>query len=217
MRLRHFLATLVLVATTATSFSQENDSQFDLLTTAVESVSIVESTSNVTTVTPLLEEIPVEHQKTYPFLTSKQSELLNRALEIGKSDNHKNPEILQGILMQETKAGAAEYKSAKNNCFGIFQIKIAAAQDVLKNFPELVLQFGISPTNTTKLRHKLIHDDEFNISVASKYLLILKRYGYVTIKELSLAYNQGAGGAKRLNPNTFGYSISVVKHIKRLN
>lgn len=205
MRLRHQIAAILLIATTTQSFSQENDN-FDQL---------VESPTNV--IMTSYQPEATQPKKVYPsFLTEKQIELLDQAYEVGLSDNHKNPEILQGILMQETKAGLAEYKSAKNNCFGIFQIKIAAAQDVLYNFPELVLQYGISPTNRKELRNKLIHDDEFNTSIASKYLLILKRYGFDTISQLALAYNQGPGGGKYHNPNTFGYSASVVKHIKKL-
>lgn len=218
MRLRHQLAALIFAATTTlTAFSQEI-AIINPEPVATEATPVAEATSTVTIVT-LPEALPAEPpKKVLPsFLTKKQIELLEQAYLIGKSDNHKHPELLQGILMQETKAGTAEYKSAKNNCFGIFQIKIGAAQEVLKTFPELVLQYGVSPTNSTKLRQRLIHDDEFNTSVASKYLLIMKRYGYVTIKGMALAYNQGAGGAKSKNPDTFHYTVGVMKHIRSLN
>ena len=150
-------------------------------------------------------------------LTDHQVKLLEQAYLIGQEDNHKNPELLQGILMQETKAGLANYKSIKNNCYGIFQIKVAAARDVLRNFPDMVLQFGINPDNTKAVINRLIHDDLFNTSVASKYLLLMKRYGFTSMRQLALAYNQGPGGAKNFNSQTHFYPIGVMKHKKKLN
>jgi len=44
----------------------------------------------------------------------------------------------------------------------------------------------------------------------------LKSSGYDTIKQLALAYNQGAGGARHLDPDTTHYSKGVMAHIQEL-
>jgi hypothetical protein len=57
----------------------------------------------------------------------------------------------------------------------------------------------------------------FNLSVASKYLLILNTLGYTTIKQLSLAYNQGPGGAKNHDANTHYYPRGVMAYVQKLS
>src|ERR1700691_3916810 len=41
-------------------------------------------------------------------LTPKQFELLNFAYDVAKEDNYKNPQYLQGIIMQESRAGSVQ-------------------------------------------------------------------------------------------------------------
>jgi hypothetical protein len=158
-------------------------------------------------------------------LTARQTELLAMAFDVAKHDGHRHPQLLQGIILQETLAG--EYHSykvagqelglrANERYYGVAQIKLAAARDVLTAFPRLVKEFNFHTTTDEEVIAKLIENDKFNLSVASKYLLILTRYGYDTIKELALAYNQGPGGAKAHDPNTFHYSVKVMKYIQEL-
>lgn len=158
-------------------------------------------------------------------LSQRQSELLSMAYQIAKEDGHRYPQVLQGIILQETHAGELrKYKVAgqefglKTNerYYGVGQIKLSAAKDVLKRYPKLKEEFEFHTTMDEEIIAKLIEDDRFNLSVASKYLLILRAYGYDTIKQLALAYNQGPGGARNHDSNTHHYSTGVMKYIQKL-
>lgn len=158
-------------------------------------------------------------------LSSRQTRLLAMAYEIAKRDGHKHPQLLQGIILQETKAGAlASYKVAgqaqglgvNQRYYGVAQIKLAAAQDVLGRYPSLRNEFNFQTSTDEEIIAKLIENDRFNLSVASKYLLILKTYGYDTMSQLALAYNQGPGGARNHDASEHDYSVKVMKHIQGL-
>lgn len=158
-------------------------------------------------------------------LSSRQTRLLAMAYEIAKRDGHRHPQLLQGIILQETKAGALKsYKVAGHDMgltvnqryYGVAQIKLAAAQDVLKRYPSLRDEFDFQTTTDEEVIAKLIENDRFNLAVASKYLLILKGYGYDTIGQLALAYNQGPGGARSHDSAEHDYSVKVMKHIQGL-
>lgn len=158
-------------------------------------------------------------------LSSRQTRILAMAYEIAKRDGHKHPQLLQGIVLQETKAGAmASYKVAGQEAglgpnqryYGVAQIKLAAAQDVLTRYPGLKQEFNFQTQTDEEVIAKLIENDRFNLSVASKYLLILRGYGYDTIGQLALAYNQGPGGARNHDSDEHHYSVKVMKHIQGL-
>jgi hypothetical protein len=158
-------------------------------------------------------------------LSSKQVELLSMAYDIAKHDGHKYPQILQGILLQESEAGSlASYKVAgqefglKTNerYYGVTQLKLAAARDVLNKYPNIKSEFKFQSNTDEEVIAKLIENDKFNLSVASKYLMVLKAAGYNTISQLALAYNQGAEGAKNKDPETNHYSRGVLNHISNL-
>ena len=159
-------------------------------------------------------------------LTHKQATLLGLAYDIAKKDGHRYPQLLQGILLQESKAGdLASYKVAgqefglKTNerYYGVAQIKLAAAREVLSKYPSMKGEYDFHTSTDEEVIAKLIENDQFNIAVASKYLLVLKTYGYDTIKELALAYNQGAGRARGKNAETNQYSKGVMAHIQALH
>lgn len=150
-------------------------------------------------------------------LSERQTLLITAAHRQGIEDEHKNPELLGGILMQETKAGHdPRYLKPTNNCYGIFQIKIGTAMHVLNVYPELISKYKVQAGNQAAVKNQLIKDDAFNTAVASKYILILMKYGYSSIRELALAYNQGMAGGKTKNPKTFPYSNDVAKHVANL-
>jgi len=158
-------------------------------------------------------------------LTRKQANLLGMAYDIAKHDGHKYPQLLQGIILQESHAGdLTSYKVAgqefglrtNERYYGVAQIKLAAARDVLNRYPQLKEDFDFHTNTDEEVIAKLIENDRFNLSVASKYLLVLKSSGYDTIKQLALAYNQGAGGARHLDPDTNHYSKGVMAHIQEL-
>lgn len=201
---------------------------FGMLGVAVGASSLVVSNRPTTVIS-----VPVEEgtsgggfsMKLPSSLTHKQAELLAMAYDIAKHDGHKHPQLLQGIILQESKAGElASYKVAgqefdlkpNERYYGVAQIKLAAARDVLSKYPNMKEQFGFQTNTDEEIIAKLIDDDRFNISIASKYLLVLKAMGYDTMKQLALAYNQGAGGARSKNADTNPYSRGVMAHIQSL-
>lgn len=152
-------------------------------------------------------------------MTSQQKELLNYAYEIAKADGMKQPQYLQGIIMQESKAGGmAEFRVAGltnkpgDRYFGIGQIKLSAAKAVMQKHPEMWKHLQ---TNTEEeLQARLILDDKFNIRVASKYLLLMGINKDATFA--TTAYNRGAGGATQVDPATWHYTVAVKQHIEKL-
>lgn len=152
-------------------------------------------------------------------LTERQVEVLTLAYTTAEKDGLK-PELLQGIVLQESNAGeASAYKvvvDGRSRFYGLTQITIGAARAVLKSFPQLKKQFQFQTSTDEELIAKLIENDAFNLAVASKYLLIMKRFGFDTIKHLALAYNQGPGAAKAKNPDAFDYVHGVMRHIQNL-
>ena len=159
-------------------------------------------------------------------LSSRQFELLNFAYGVAKSDGYKNPEFLQGLILQESKAGGMEgYRVAgdmskkENQYFGVGQIKLAAAIDVMKIYPEL-WRF-LNTRTSEELQARLILDDQFNIRVASKYLLMM---GINQGSAFAItAYNRGIGGAQVVEDKAnFDYTKNVVAYsnsptIKKVN
>lgn len=142
-------------------------------------------------------------------MTTVQGQMLNNAYEIAKADGHKNPELVQEILLQETLAGGLKsYRVANPGpeaYFGPMQIKLAAAKSVLSKWPSLFTKYALHTKTDDEIKANLILNDRFNIEVASKYLLILeKEYGYKG-RELVNAYNRGPTGVKSVD-NDFHYA-----------
>lgn len=145
-------------------------------------------------------------------ITPEQGKLLTSAYNIAKADGHKNPELVQSILLQESRAGGMKTFRVANPgpeaYFGPMQIKLAAAKDVLNKFPNLFSKYNISTKTDDEIKANLILNDKFNIEVASKYLLILqKQYGF-SGRELVNAYNRGPGGVKDVG-NDYHYAIGA--------
>lgn len=145
-------------------------------------------------------------------MTEKQHRLLNMAYEVGRS-NGLQPEIVQAILLQETKAGGmSSYKVANAGpeaYFGPMQIKLAAARDVLAAWPSLFNTFGFHTRTDDEVKANLILNERFNLEVGAKYLVILKkRYG-LTGRDLMNAYNRGPGGVKQVDASEFHYAIGA--------
>lgn len=159
-------------------------------------------------------------------LTDRQAQVLSLAYNIAKNDGHKDPKLLQAIVYQESKAGQhAAYKVAgqayglttNNRYYGLSQIKLSAAKDVLKRWPSLKRDFNFQTDTDEEIIAKLIENDKFNLSIASKYLILMSQYGYSSIREVALAFNQGPAGAKKFNPNDHPYSNGVVSNMKFLH
>jgi hypothetical protein len=140
-------------------------------------------------------------------LSQPQLRLLTFAHATAVADGHKHPELLLGLLMRETRAG--EVRGGKT-CFGISQLKLGTARSVLKMYPELLPD----KLSDKALRAKLIHDDEFNIRVASKYLLMMG--ANISAARGVTAYNLGEGAAKHVSPTKWGYTKSVLHQAQQL-
>ena len=144
-------------------------------------------------------------------ITSEQARILRKAYEIAEADGHENPEIVQAVLLQETMAGGVKNFRVANAgpgqeaYFGVGQIKLAAAKDVLKKWPGLFTKYNIESRSDEEIKANLILNDRFNIEIASKYLLMLQtKYGY-TGRKLLNAYNRGPAGVKEVG-NDFHYA-----------
>jgi hypothetical protein len=152
-------------------------------------------------------------------LTTKQLQLLAFAYDIAKADGHKYPQYIQGILMQETKAGGMQLfrvagltNTKGDRYFGVGQIKLATAKEVMSNYPEL---WKFLDTKTDEeLQAKLILDDEFNVRVASKYALLMGMNRDPIAATTS--YNLGAGGATMVDPKTHDYTLRVKGFSQRM-
>ena len=156
-------------------------------------------------------------------LTQRQVQLLALAYEIAKYDGHKHPQLLQGIILQESNAGEhSKYKVAgqefglKTNerYYGVAQIKLSAAKDVLRHYPEMKTEFKLQTDTDEEIIANLILNDKYNLKTASKYLMILKKHYRIPESQLASAYNQGPGGVN--NEKAHRYSTNVARRIASL-
>ena len=157
-------------------------------------------------------------------LTEKQHHLLDFAYSIAKKVGLKSPEIAQGIIFQESKAGGMDsYKVAgqefglKTNerYYGVGQIKLPATKAVLQKFPYLWDKYDFHTRTDEEIIANLIMNDLFNVEVATLYLKILSSdFGYEGDR-LTAAYNKGPGGVRSVSdPSSLNYVVQVHNHIK---
>lgn len=152
-------------------------------------------------------------------ITSEQHHLLQTALQIAKADGHKNPELVQAVLLQETEAGAAKsYRVANPGSsayFGLMQITLGAARDVLLMHPKMFVKFGFHTKTDDEIKANLILNDTFNIEIGSKYLLMLQRQYGLAGDRLLLAYNRGPNSADLAsNTDPHGYVSGAKMKLK---
>jgi hypothetical protein len=150
-------------------------------------------------------------------LSTSQGRMLAEAYDIAKADGHKNPELVQAILLQETMAGGLKSFRVANAgpeaYYGPMQVKLAAAKEVLGKWPALFAQFGLQTRTDDEIKAHLIIDDKFNIAIASKYLMVLhKDYGY-SGQALMVAYNKGPGGAQGVDASTNAYATGAMQKL----
>lgn len=144
--------------------------------------------------------------------------LMQAAYNTAKADGHKDPSLVQAVLLQETMAGTLKHHRVvtpnKNQAyFGAMQIKLVAAKEVLSRWPAMFEAHSFDTRTDEEIKARLIVDDEFNIAVASKYLIILRdTYGYTGAMLLN-AYNRGPFGAKRVD-STFHYGVSAQEKLQ---
>lgn len=146
-----------------------------------------------------------------------QRGILSLTEKIAKKDGHKNPDVLKSIILQETLAGSLKtYRVAGNKgdeYYGLAQIKLGAAKDVLKKHPTLWRDFKFQTRTDDEIKANLILNDEFNIAVSSKYLKFLEDNYKLKGRELVNAYNRGAAGVKKIDSRTFHYAIQAERKL----
>lgn len=151
-----------------------------------------------------------------PGMTTPQRDLLEYAKKVALEDGYQHPQYLQGIIMQESRAGGIQKfrvagltNKPGDRYFGIGQIKVAAAKAVLNSYPKL--WEGFDTRTDEELQARLILDDKFNVRIASKYLLLMGVNSNPT--HAITAYNQGPGGAMAVaDKSSFGYTVGVKAH-----
>lgn len=142
-------------------------------------------------------------------LSNKQALLLQQAYAAAKAEGV-NPETMQVILLQETRAGAmASYKVANagpNAYYGPMQIKLAATRDVLQRSPGLYKKYDFHTKSDDEVKANLILNEKFNIEVAAKYVKILQKEYGLSGNKLTNAYNRGPGGVQSVGDD-FHYAL----------
>lgn len=148
------------------------------------------------------------------WLTEQQQSLLKMAYEIGYADGgESHAELLQAVMMQETAAGLLGrigHMSAPvgKRSYGVMQVKVTAARDVFQYLGE-----PLEYRSDEELITHLMSDDKFNISVASKFLLMLKEKTRSS-DQLLVAYNIGLTGSRSVTEaSTFKYVVKVRRHM----
>jgi len=151
------------------------------------------------------------------WLTEEQVDLLKLAYDIGYQDGgEQHASLLQSTLLQETIAGQlgrVGHRTAPvgKRSYGVMQVKVSAASDVLEEHPQL----GAIRTDE-ELIVRLMTDDEFNIRIASKFLLFL-RDKTSSDAEALVAYNMGLRASKRFEAHEdFHYVKSVNRYFETI-
>lgn len=151
-------------------------------------------------------------------LTLDQSRMLALAYEFAKSDGHQSPELVQGVLLQETRAGGMDSFRVANPgpeaYFGPMQIKLATAKDVLKRHPALYTKYKFHTRTDDEIRAHLILNDRFNLEVGSKYLLMLQNEFGFRGRQLMNAYNRGPGGVHAVD-DSFHYAVGAERKLAK--
>lgn len=138
----------------------------------------------------------------------------HEAIEFAKeiAIEHDHPEnLVAAIIMVESKAGKHPnyeiVRNGKSTYYGMAQLTIGAAKDVLKQWPYLLEKYDVQKSDKA-IKHALAYNFKFNIEVASKYLLMIRnRFGF-TGSTLINSYNQGPG-SKSISNSNFYYAKKV--------
>jgi hypothetical protein len=144
------------------------------------------------------------------YLTEDQIRLLQLAYDIGSDDDQ--AELLQAILMQETIAGklnrvADIRQPVGKRSYGVAMIKVSAARDVLRMHPYL----GKFKTDE-ELIAELLTNDRFNLTIASKFLLHLRKQTK-TVEHALVAYNLGLkASCEKKNHSKYRYAVKVMRY-----
>ncbi len=155
---------------------------------------------------------------TKSWMTQEQIDLMKLAYRIGFADGgEEHAELVQAVLLQETIAGhlgRIGHMSAPvgKRSYGVMQVKVSAARDVLRKFPD---EFGRFRSDE-ELIARLLTDDEFNIRMGSKFLLRLRPH-IETTEQLLVAYNIGLSASRKVEEaEKFKYTRRTRRNLERV-
>jgi hypothetical protein len=149
----------------------------------------------------------------YRALDRIQTTNLRTAAKIGSVDGH-DRYLMPAVIYQESKAGLDK----KHQTFiGIGQVGFAAVREVLQEYPEVSSSCGginhKSPKNV--IRRAVQENDRCGITVASKYMVVIKeKYGISGEEHQVVAYQRGPIAGKKVKSSQ--YSKSVMRHKRNL-
>lgn len=156
---------------------------------------------------------------------SKLERNLILAYQIGSEIGH--PELIQAIMLQETKGGStslvgSKHASVNNRSYGIMQIQPNTAKQVINNHPDIKSSyFSASSITTSSIISLLLHNDEACIRIATAHMYDLMQMTKGNWIKAIASYNLGIGGAKNKNVNRLPYVIGIKRqlysHVKPFN
>lgn len=148
--------------------------------------------------------------------TKKQTKLLHHAFNHDNKNEY--PETIQGILLQESKAGklrttgSGYFDDWRNDYYGVMQIKFTTAKWIIRK------TFDYDMYGDVQLLLLLINNNKFNIQIGTIYFKYLMKSFDGNWKKAVLAYNVGPGKVREcgLNYDPNKYVNGVNNHIKTL-
>lgn len=157
-------------------------------------------------------EYTINHELLYD---PKQIKFVNQAYFIAKEEGIKNHSLLLGVLYKESKLGAhPNYKitasKSKYPNYGIGQMTLPTAIDVIKDNPEIKNEFDIN--STSDIKFLLMNNATFAIKLTAKRLLQLGINKNPA--KAVMAYNTGPAKVST-NPQNFYYTKSVYNYAEK--
>jgi len=155
-------------------------------------------------------------------LNKAQTKLMATAYELGMDYNYETREVVEGLLLQESIAGAVDKVGGKHlpvglRYYGVMQMKVTAVQDVLATHSKFCEQFfhkSYGKISSEEIIAKLITDDPFTIRMAYAYYDKYRKRSKDVFHAITV-YNQGPGGARLVDdPEEFEYTANVIRHIR---
>lgn len=162
-----------------------------------------------------------------------QFKMLQYARKVAQEAGIKRPDVFQAIIWQESKAGGhGDFKVAgvkthgpAKRYYGLAQLKVVAAREVLNKYPEMydLISNKRSATDDEIIANLILNDD-FNLRIAAMYFK-MKGKQTDSLEFQIAAYNQGYEGAKavmqKMDLSEFEYTKYVMNHtggiIRRVN
>lgn len=168
-------------------------------------------------------EVHIDLPRTYMIDDDVKSQNLKLVYDITLKFGY--PEILQGMLLQESSGGTirsligSPHAHISKRSYGLMQVQTVAARSILMRHPELLNKYfpdrDLHTVKDKELVKLLMTNNEANITIAAYhydlYLSVLNGNHDRTIA----AYNVGIGGVTKLrNPSRFKYVREVRQKIE---